>query len=87
MVHVIIPYLKFSMTEYWFVENMITLGLPLIGRPTTQSMHKAAGSAKETGSQPRDRVRLMMIGNMIMVRTVFEVVRRWLYIITAMIRV
>ena len=46
MVQVIMPYLKLSATEYWFVEKRMTLGLPLIGRPTTQSMQSAAGSAK-----------------------------------------
>ena len=63
----------------------MTFGLPLIGRPTTQSMQSAAGSASDTGSQPRAFASVMMIGIMMIVRTVFDVVSRWLYIITATI--
>jgi len=33
-------------TEYCPVANKITFGLPLIGRPTTQSMANAAGQGK-----------------------------------------
>ena len=45
------------------------------------------GRAMETGSQPRALAMVMMMGIMMMVRTVLEVVSRWLYIITAMMMV
>jgi len=43
----------------------------------------AAGSASDTGSQPSAFASVMMIGIMIIVRTVLDVVSRWLYIISA----
>ena len=49
MVQVIMPYLKLSETVNWLVEKSTTLGFPLMGRPTTQSMQRAAGCASDRG--------------------------------------
>ena len=62
--------------RHWPVVKRMRLGLALIGRPITQSIVKAAGSASDTGENPRCLAMPITTGSMMMVRIVLLVKKK-----------